>query len=129
MADSWHTMELEDKVAIMKDLVSIEKKLLSISFTWYVVATRFLGPNGGPLIAVRYGSLYYTSDAIKGSVAAEVVGDASPEVKNDVSTRFTIGPTVEKEFWSKERSEMNIDRGPCMLQDSLLGIYPAHIFD
>jgi hypothetical protein len=52
VADSWHTMELEDKVAIMKDLVSIEKKLLSISFTWYVVASSFLGANGGPLIAV-----------------------------------------------------------------------------
>jgi hypothetical protein len=62
-------------------------------------------------------------------VAAEIVGDASPEVKNDVSTRFTIGPTIEKAFWSKERSDMNIDRGPCILRDSLLGIYPAHIFD
>jgi len=62
-------------------------------------------------------------------VPAEVVGDASPKVKKDVSTRFTIGPTIEKEFWSKERSEMNIDQGPCMLRDSLLGIYPAHIFD
>jgi hypothetical protein len=52
VADSWHTMELEDKVAIMKDLVSIEKKVLSISFTWYAVAAGSVRPNGGPLIAV-----------------------------------------------------------------------------
>jgi hypothetical protein len=35
VADSWETMELEDKVAIMKELVSIEKKLSSVSFTRY----------------------------------------------------------------------------------------------
>ena len=37
VADSWHTLELENKIAIMKDLMSIGKKLLSISFTWYAV--------------------------------------------------------------------------------------------
>ena len=31
-ADSWETMELEHKVTIVKELISIEKKLLSISF-------------------------------------------------------------------------------------------------
>lgn len=39
----------------------------------------------------------------------------SPEVKSDVKKRFSIGPVVDKDFWSKERSVMNIDRGPCML--------------
>jgi hypothetical protein len=53
VADSWHTLELEEKVAIMKDLVSIEKKLLSISFTRYAVAASFLGSNRGPLIALQ----------------------------------------------------------------------------
>lgn len=32
-ADSWNTTELEDKVSIMKELISIEKKLLSVSFS------------------------------------------------------------------------------------------------
>ena len=36
-ADSWDTMELESKVEIMEELVAIEKRLLSISFTWYAV--------------------------------------------------------------------------------------------
>lgn len=52
------------------------------------------------------------------------MGDASPEVKNDISTRFTIGPTTNKGFWRKERSDMTMDRGPCTLQASLLGIHP-----
>jgi hypothetical protein len=32
-ADSWNAIELEDKVSIMKQLISIEKKLLSVSFS------------------------------------------------------------------------------------------------
>lgn len=44
---------------------------------------------------------------------AEVVNDTSTEIKRDVKTRFSIGPAVEKDFWTKERSVMDIDRGPC----------------
>ncbi|KAI9836106.1 MAG: hypothetical protein M1819_001722 [Sarea resinae] len=91
--DTWDTLELESKVAIMKELISIEKKLLSVCLT-------------------SYGNIYYKSDAIEGSVAAEVIGDASPQIKREVSERFTVGPSVERDFWSKERSEMEIDRGP-----------------
>ncbi|TVY94253.1 Altered inheritance of mitochondria protein, mitochondrial [Lachnellula willkommii] len=92
-ADSWNTMELEDKVSIMKELISIEKKLLSVSFSCF-------------------GNIYYASDNVEGSIAAKIVGDVSIDVQNIVSTRFTIGPMVEREFWSKERSELDIDRGP-----------------
>lgn len=52
---------------------------------------------------------------MSGTAAAEVMNDTSPEVKSDVKKRFSIGPVVDRYFWSKERSVMNIDRGPCML--------------
>lgn len=47
-------------------------------------------------------------------MAAEAIGDVSTEVKNSIAQRFVIGPTVERGFWSKERSDMDIDRGPCI---------------
>ena len=36
-ADSWDTMELELKVGIVKELISIQTKLLSLSFAWSVM--------------------------------------------------------------------------------------------
>ncbi|EFQ98851.1 phosphotransferase enzyme family protein [Nannizzia gypsea CBS 118893] len=93
LEDVWDELPLEDKVSIMKDLVFIEKKLLSISFG-------------------SYGNLYYSDEAVSGAVAAEVMNDVSPEIKSEVKKRFSLGPVVERDFWSKERSIMNIDRGP-----------------
>lgn len=46
-------------------------------------------------------------------MVADVVNDTSPELKMDVKTRFSIGPVVARDFWTKERSVMDIDRGPC----------------
>lgn len=63
---------------------------------------------------ISYGNIYFASDAVKGAVPADIVNDAPVELKENVSKRFTIGPSVEREFWSKERSAMDIDRGPCM---------------
>ncbi|EEQ33627.1 Phosphotransferase enzyme [Microsporum canis] len=93
LEDVWDDLSLEDRIAIMKDLVSIESKLLSVSFS-------------------RYGNLYYSGEAIPGAMGAEVVNDTSTEIKRDVKTRFSIGPAIERDFWTKERSVMDIDRGP-----------------
>ncbi|QVM09477.1 Phosphotransferase enzyme [Coccidioides posadasii str. Silveira] len=96
LEDVWDNLSLEDRISIMKDLVSIENKLLSVSFS-------------------RYGNLYYSGEAVPGAVVAEVVNDTSPELKTDVKTRFSIGPVVARDFWTKERSVMDIDRGPWKL--------------
>jgi hypothetical protein len=52
---------------------------------------------------------------VKGSVPAKLRTDVSPGVKSKISTQFTIGPLADRKFWNKERSEMDIDRGPCTL--------------
>lgn len=57
-------------------------------------------------------------------MAAELVGSAPPELKEQVRRRFTIGPVVVRDFWSRERSEMDIDRGPCIIvRLQLLSLY------
>lgn len=35
LEDIWDNLSLDDRIAIMKDLVSIENKLLSVSFSRY----------------------------------------------------------------------------------------------
>lgn len=34
--------------------------------------------------------------------------------------RFSIGPVVGRDFWSKERAKMDIDRGPCMSESGFI---------
>ena len=114
LEDVWDGLPLADRIAIMKDLISIEKKLLSISFSRYEAAPTL---DHETYSRLSYGNLYYSNELVGGAVIAEVVGDVFSEVKSDVSKRFVIGPVVESGFWSKERSSMDIDRGPCMLSD------------
>lgn len=33
----WDEMELESKLKIVEDIVSVERKLLSLSFTWFAL--------------------------------------------------------------------------------------------
>lgn len=37
--------------------------------------------------------------------------DATTELQDQVSGTFTIGPAVDRGFWNKERSIMNISMG------------------
>ncbi|KAJ8097678.1 kinase-like domain-containing protein [Lipomyces tetrasporus] len=93
LGNSWDKLTPDSKLLIMKEVVSVETKLLSLSFS-------------------HYGNIYFASDAVKGAVSAEIVSDAPIELKEKVSKMFTIGPSVDRGFWNNERSMMNIDRGP-----------------
>ncbi|RJE24004.1 hypothetical protein PHISCL_03659 [Aspergillus sclerotialis] len=87
-------MTSDSKLAVMREVVSLEAKLSSLSFS-------------------HYGSIYFASDSVEGAVPAQIIGDVSPELKEKIARTFTIGPSVDRSFWNKERSTMNISRGPC----------------
>ncbi|KAH7381813.1 kinase-like domain-containing protein [Cadophora sp. MPI-SDFR-AT-0126] len=93
LEDVWDSKRISEKTDIVKGIVEIEKKLLSVSFT-------------------RYGNIYFSSDAFPGCEAAKVVGDISAELKGVVEKRFIIGPVVDRDFWNGKRASMAIDRGP-----------------
>ncbi|KAF9894411.1 Phosphotransferase enzyme [Aspergillus nanangensis] len=93
LAIQWDGLNPDAKLAIMREVVAIETKLLSVSFS-------------------HYGSIYFASDAVDGAVPAQITSVAPSELKELVSKKYTIGPTVVRDFWKKERSVMNISRGP-----------------
>ncbi|KAI0868933.1 kinase-like domain-containing protein [Hypoxylon argillaceum] len=93
LSQVWDTLPIESKLEIVKDLVNIEKKLLSISFT-------------------RYGSLYFAHQGFLGCVKAQVVGDVSASLIAEIESRYVIGPMADGDFWAGERKDMTIDRGP-----------------
>ncbi|ETI26769.1 hypothetical protein G647_10214 [Cladophialophora carrionii CBS 160.54] len=89
----WDGFELHDKLKIVDEIVALEKKLLSISFT-------------------RYGNLYYAADAFPGCEKAEIDGEALQSQRDETERRFAIGPVVDTNFWIHGRGGMKIDRGP-----------------
>ncbi|KAL3475575.1 kinase-like domain-containing protein [Aspergillus californicus] len=87
------------KLAIMKEVASIERKLSSLSFS-------------------HYGSIYFANDSVEGALPAEITSDVSSELKEAVAKRFTNGPSANRGFWNKERSTMDISRGPLFLKQT-----------
>lgn len=114
LSQVWDTLPIESKLDIVKDLVNIEKKLLSISFIRFVssilVFFRLLMRR---VVFIRYGSLYFTDQGFLGCVKAQVVGDVSASLIAEIESRYVIGPMADGDFWTGERKNMAIDRGPC----------------
>ncbi|KAI1821833.1 kinase-like domain-containing protein [Xylaria intraflava] len=93
LSQVWDTLSLDTKMEIVDDLVNIEKKLTSVSFT-------------------RYGSLYFAQHSFPGCVQARVAGDSSTSHIAEIESRYVIGPVADRDFWDGERKNLCIDRGP-----------------
>lgn len=116
LATQWDESNPNSKLAIMREIVAIETKLLSVSFPRYVfVATLPLFvPLHAHFVPSSYGSIYFSSDEVDGTtLPAQITSDAPIGLKERASKKFSIGPTVERDFWKKERATMDISRGPC----------------
>ncbi|PVH75331.1 hypothetical protein DL98DRAFT_551674 [Cadophora sp. DSE1049] len=101
LGDVWEDMGIHSKDKIVKDIVSIEQKLLSVSFS-------------------RYGNIYFAKDSFPGCEKAEVSGDISEELKKEAEERFTIGPVVAHVFWRRDQTSMPMERGPWKTSDDYL---------
>ena len=87
LSDVWPELGESDIVSILRQLVQLESQMMSISF-----------PAGG--------SLYYAHDLEK------VAGRAAIPLKDE---RFCVGPDTRMSMWYGRRSQLDVDRGPCML--------------
>jgi hypothetical protein len=65
------------------------------------------------MFLVSFGSIYFARDAVEGAVPAELTNEAPSELKEHIYKTFSIGPTVDRAFWKRERTSMDISRGPC----------------
>lgn len=111
----WDKLAYTSKLAIMEELVTIQNKFLSHSFTQWVRRARN-DVNIADTFPHSYGNLYYANDAVEGAVPAELCGEGiSSNVREEVAANFSIGPVVDERYWMKERAGMDIDRGPCTL--------------
>ncbi|CZT48640.1 related to FMP29 Found in Mitochondrial Proteome [Rhynchosporium secalis] len=93
LGDVWKDMGIHSKDKIVEEIVSIEQKMLSVSFC-------------------RYGNIYFAKDSFPGCEKAVVSGDISEELKKEVEERFAIGPMVDNVFWRRDQTSTPMDRGP-----------------
>ncbi|KAI7236741.1 hypothetical protein KC330_g3579 [Hortaea werneckii] len=89
----WSDVELDEKFKIVEEVVAVQKKLQSVTFS-------------------RFGSLYNKSDAAGYSTNIDIDGSFAPSTKKYAENRFVIGPLAEKSFWQLEQTHSAIDRGP-----------------
>lgn len=91
LSDVWLELEEPDIVSVMRQLAQLESRMMSIPF-----------PAGG--------SLYYTNDLEK------VAGRTGIPLNDE---RFCVGPDARLHMWYGRRSQLDVDRGPCMLLSAL----------
>ncbi|KAK0111553.1 hypothetical protein ONS95_001904 [Cadophora gregata] len=85
---SLDTLPMSDRMAIVDEILDIEKRLLSIKFA-------------------KSGCIYFRND-IPNSEPLQTSTPLSSQILN----RFTMGPLVSNEFWSGQKSEIDLNRGP-----------------
>lgn len=111
----WQDLPLRNKCDVIREIVDVERRLLSLSFDSYHPAC----PNAQNLKlkrltrTCRLGSLYFSDSNIPGCEPAIATID-SQEISDRIRSRFCIGPIVRREFWEKERSDMRQHQGPCV---------------
>ena len=62
----------------------------------------------------RYGSLYFADHQLPDAMPATITASVPRSIEDKVAQRFSIGPVCDRTFWHKERSSLDIDRGPCV---------------
>lgn len=88
----WPSMNIKDRLAIVKTLAGFQKAWTSISFT-------------------KFGSLYYAKD-LDGTIRKEPLYiDAKGNSVTD--GRFAIGPSMGRESYDNGRAAITFDKGPC----------------
>ncbi|KAF1828217.1 hypothetical protein BDW02DRAFT_635315 [Decorospora gaudefroyi] len=82
----WQDLSLRRKSDIIREFVDVERKLLSFSFE-------------------KLGSLYFKDSGIAGCEPA-IVTSGPQDVVSHVESTYCIGPITRREFWEKQRSDM-----------------------
>jgi hypothetical protein len=86
LSNVWIELEEPDIISILRQFTQLESHMMSIPF-----------PAGG--------SLYYTKDLEK------VAGRTGILLNNE---SFCVGPDTRLHMWYGRRSQLDIDKGPCM---------------
>ncbi|KAI0072589.1 protein kinase subdomain-containing protein PKL/CAK/Fmp29 [Panus rudis PR-1116 ss-1] len=92
MTDAWADLQDSDIISIMRQLVQLERQMMSFSFP-------------------ASGSLYYSQDL------ETLHGKPGVQLKDKL---YSVGPDVRINLWYGRRSQLDIDRGPYKTAEAVL---------
>ena len=101
LSDIWFDLGEQEIESVLRQLAVLESKMVSIAF-----------PAGG--------SLYYVRDLAK---VTEGLGIALEDA------RFCVGPDTSLPLWYGRRSQLDVDRGPCMPLPTFIKIQSLGLTD
>ncbi|KAI1952754.1 hypothetical protein LOZ12_002321 [Ophidiomyces ophidiicola] len=87
LSDQWFTMDTKICVKIMRQIVELEARFMSLSFP-------------------ASGSLYYQRDLNPCDRIHSIEGGPGD------TDQFVVGPTAQHAWWYRERARLDVDRGP-----------------
>ncbi|TVY67451.1 Altered inheritance of mitochondria protein [Lachnellula suecica] len=93
---SLDTLPMNDRMAIVDNILEIEKKLTFIKFA-------------------KSGCIYFRED-ISNSEPLQT----NPPLSSQILDRFTMGPLVSNEFWSGQKAGMDLNRGPFEMPEQFI---------
>lgn len=94
----WSSMEIGDRLAIVKAIARYQKAWMSVSFK-------------------QFGGLYYTQDLDEHTQSPLYFDQHGVAITDP---RFAIGPSTGREFIDDERAAIEFDRGPCRTHIQIL---------
>lgn len=91
----WDTLPGKQKYIIVQQIVEWERKFASTGFD-------------------AYGSLYYRDDLLP-----DELGNPESHLYTNIegmqrSSRFAVGPITSRKYFDDGRSDVDVNRGPCM---------------
>ncbi|RLL95011.1 hypothetical protein CFD26_101573 [Aspergillus turcosus] len=89
LSQQWFSMDNKSRVKIMKQIVKVENKFMTIPFP-------------------ASGSLFYRKDLGESQLIVPIPGQSNRLEPDQV----VLGPTVQHEWWYRERNLLDVDRGP-----------------
>lgn len=98
LPELWRTLSREEILPMMQSFVELEAKLFELPFR-------------------AYGSIYYKDGIIPDAFQTELF-TPDADTGEAQTSRFCIGPIVERSFWRGKLFDMAIDRGPCTFSAS-----------
>ncbi|KAF7589334.1 hypothetical protein BBP40_004448 [Aspergillus hancockii] len=101
LSEVWTTIPEEQRFALIRSWIDIEKKLVSTEFS-------------------GYGNLYYKDTCLEGLNALEQT--QFPKSKREVASKFVVGPTMDQSFLVKQlKSNYDLDGTVLVKQETVLG--------
>jgi len=94
---TWHTMTVQERMTIVKNIVDVERKLFQIR----------LPANG----SLYHKSFLGSQEGIHKVPLANACTDTD---------EFCIGPSSEYLWWHRQRDKLVVNRGPCTSTQELL---------